>query len=43
VYRQWIAKFKQLIGMIGEAYDNYFTKIRLYWAERVGGGGAKIF
>jgi hypothetical protein len=38
-YRQWIGKLKQLIGMIGEAYSHYFTKIRLYSAERAGDWG----
>jgi hypothetical protein len=37
--RQCIAKLKQRIGMIGEAYYNYVTKIRLYSAERAGGWG----
>jgi predicted aminopeptidase len=39
VYRQWIATFKQLIGMIGEDYYHYVTQIRLYSAERAGGWG----
>jgi hypothetical protein len=39
VYRQYIATLKQLIGMIGEAHDNYITKITLYSAERAGVGG----
>jgi hypothetical protein len=45
VYCQWIAKRKQLIGMIGEACYKYTSKIRLYSAERAGAGGgaAKTF
>jgi hypothetical protein len=43
VYLQWIAKLKQLIGMIGEDYYNYITKIRLYSAERAGGWGQRLF
>jgi hypothetical protein len=43
VYRQWSAKLKQLIGMIGEAYYNSVAKIRLHSAERAGDGGQKLF
>jgi hypothetical protein len=42
-YRQWIAKFEQLIVMIGEDYYNYVTKIRLYSAKRSGGRVVKTF
>jgi hypothetical protein len=43
VYRQWIAKLKQFIGMIREAYYDHVTKIRLSSAERAGDRGAKTF
>jgi hypothetical protein len=43
VYHQWFGKLKQLIGMIGEAYYNHVTKIRLYSAERAGDGGQRLF
>jgi hypothetical protein len=44
VYRQWIGKLKQLIGMIREAYYDHVTTIRLYSAERAGdGGGQRLF
>jgi hypothetical protein len=42
VYRQWIAKLKPLIGMIGEAYYNDGSKIRFYSAERAEGAGQTL-